>query len=106
MRWALALLLILLAAPARGDAAENRSETLYRERCAQCHEAGVARAPDRAALGQMPAETIRQEVASQTLASVKLDDGDHHRPLAVIYKKNKVLSPGIKQFIAVLKEAA
>jgi LysR family transcriptional regulator, transcriptional activator of the cysJI operon len=54
----------------------------------------------------VPLETIRQEVASQTLASVRLDDGDYHRPLAVIYKKNKVLSPGIKQFIAVLKETA
>jgi LysR family transcriptional regulator, transcriptional activator of the cysJI operon len=52
----------------------------------------------------VPQETIRQEVANQTLASVKLEDGDHFRPLGVIYKKNKVLSPAIKEFISLLKE--
>ena len=54
----------------------------------------------------VPQETIRQEVASQTLAAVRLEDGEYFRPLAVIYKKNKVLSPAIKQFIALLKESA
>jgi LysR family transcriptional regulator, transcriptional activator of the cysJI operon len=52
----------------------------------------------------VPQETIRQEVASQTLAAVRFDDGEFYRPLGVIYKKNKVLSPAIKQFIALLKE--
>jgi DNA-binding transcriptional LysR family regulator len=52
----------------------------------------------------VPQETIRQEVANQTLASVKLEDGDHYRTLGVIYKKNKVLSPAIKEFISLLKE--
>jgi hypothetical protein len=27
-----------------------------------------------------------------------------YRPLAAIYKKNKVLSPAMKQFLAVVKE--
>jgi DNA-binding transcriptional LysR family regulator len=52
----------------------------------------------------VPSETIRQEVSSGTLAAVKLDDGEHYRPLAIIHKRSKVLSPAIKQFIAVLKE--
>ncbi len=54
----------------------------------------------------VPQETIRQEVTNQTLAAVRLDDGEFFRPLGLIYKKNKVLSPAIKQFIALLKESA
>jgi len=52
----------------------------------------------------VPEDTIRQEVASETLAAVRLE-GDHFRQLAVIYKKAKVLSPAMKQFIALLKES-
>jgi len=53
----------------------------------------------------VPLETVRQEVTNQTLAAVRLDDGEYYRTLGVIHKKNKVLSPAIKQFIALLKEA-
>lgn len=53
----------------------------------------------------VPQATITQEVAKQTLIQVPFEDVDLHRPLAAIYKKNKVLSPAIKQFIAVIKEA-
>jgi LysR family transcriptional regulator, transcriptional activator of the cysJI operon len=52
----------------------------------------------------VPLNTVTQEVAKQTLAALRLDDSDFYRPLAVMYKKNKVLSPAMKQFIAVLKE--
>ena len=52
----------------------------------------------------VPASTVKQEVAKQTLASVEIDNGEYYRPLAVLYKKNKVLSPAMKQFIALLKE--
>ena len=48
--------------------------------------------------------TVVQEVAKQTLAQISLDDGDFFRPLAAIYKKNKVLSPAMKQFLSILKE--
>jgi DNA-binding transcriptional LysR family regulator len=54
----------------------------------------------------VPQETIRQEVANQTLVAVKLEDGEYYRSLGIIYKKNKVLSPAIKQFIGLLKEGA
>jgi LysR family transcriptional regulator, transcriptional activator of the cysJI operon len=53
----------------------------------------------------VPQETIRQEVTNQTLASVKIEDGEFFRTLGLIYKKNKVLSPAIKQFVGLLKEA-
>ncbi len=52
----------------------------------------------------VPQGTVVQEVAKQTLAQVPLDDGDFFRPLAAIYKKNKVLSPAMKQFLAVLRD--
>ena len=52
----------------------------------------------------VPQETVAQDVTNQTLAVVRISDGDYVRPLAVIYKKSKVLSPAIKQFIALLKE--
>jgi DNA-binding transcriptional LysR family regulator len=54
----------------------------------------------------VPHETIVQEIAKQTLAAVELENGAYSRPLAVIYKKSKVLSPAIKQFIAMLKGPA
>ena len=56
-----------------------------------------------AGLAIVPHGTITQEVSKQTLAEVKLDGVDLYRPLAVIYKKGKVLSPAMKQFISVLK---
>src|SRR5258705_10123732 len=52
----------------------------------------------------VPQGTVLQEVAKQTLAQINLDDGDFFRPLAAIYKKNKVLSPAMKQFLSILKE--
>src|SRR6266481_2922237 len=53
----------------------------------------------------VPQGTVVQEVSKQTLAQIGLDEGDFYRPLAAIYKKNKVLSPAMKQFLAILKEA-
>jgi DNA-binding transcriptional LysR family regulator len=52
----------------------------------------------------VPLGTISQEIAKQTLAAVHFDDGDFFRPIAAIYKKNKVLSPAMKQFISILKD--
>jgi DNA-binding transcriptional LysR family regulator len=58
-----------------------------------------------AGISVVPQGTIVQEVAKQTLAQVQLEDGEFYRPLAAIYKKNKVLSPAVKQFLAILKES-
>ena len=52
----------------------------------------------------VPQGTIAQETSKQTLAAVPIDDDEMYRPLAAIHKKTKVLSPAMKQFIAILKE--
>ncbi|MCI0745681.1 MAG: LysR family transcriptional regulator [Verrucomicrobia subdivision 3 bacterium] len=51
----------------------------------------------------VPQGTVTQEVSKNTLAAIAIEDAQFFRPLAAIYKKNKVLSPAIKQFINVLK---
>jgi len=57
-----------------------------------------------AGISIVPLGTVSQEISKQTLAAVHFDDGDFFRPIAVLYKKNKVLSPAMKQFVAILKE--
>ena len=57
-----------------------------------------------AGISIVPQGTVLQEIAKQTLVAIPLDDGDFFRPLAAIYKKNKVLSPAMKQFLAILKD--
>ncbi len=52
----------------------------------------------------VPRSAVAQEVAGQTLAQVEFEDANFERVTAIIYKKNKLLSPAMKQFIAVLKE--
>ena len=59
-----------------------------------------------AGIAIVPRGTITQEIAKQTLAEVRIEDAEFYRPLAAIHKKNKVLSPAMKQFLAVLKGAA
>jgi DNA-binding transcriptional LysR family regulator len=54
----------------------------------------------------VPQGTVAQEVNKTTLAQVEFEGEDFYRPLAVIYKKSKVLSPAIKQFISILQEQA
>jgi DNA-binding transcriptional LysR family regulator len=56
-----------------------------------------------AGIAIVPEVTVRQEVGKKTLAAVELEGGQLFRPLAAIYKKDRVLSPGMKQFLAVLK---
>ncbi|HEY3932817.1 MAG TPA: LysR family transcriptional regulator [Verrucomicrobiae bacterium] len=59
-----------------------------------------------AGISIVPLGTVAQEISKQTLVALPIEDGDFYRPLAAIYKKNKVLSPAMKQFLALLKEAA
>jgi DNA-binding transcriptional LysR family regulator len=56
-----------------------------------------------AGIALVPRSTITQEIAKETLAEVKVEDVELFRPIAVIYKKNKVLSPAMKQFISFVK---
>ena len=57
-----------------------------------------------AGISILPQGTVAQEVAKQTLSLVQMEDAEFFRPLAAIYKKNKVLSPALRQFLAILKE--
>jgi DNA-binding transcriptional LysR family regulator len=56
-----------------------------------------------AGVSVVPQGTITQEVSKGTLAEVKIDGVELYRPVAAIYKKNKVLSPAMKQFLQILK---
>lgn len=58
-----------------------------------------------AGVSVVPASTVTGEVSKQTLTALQFADVTIGRPLAVIYKKNKVLSPAMKQFIDLLKQA-
>jgi len=59
-----------------------------------------------AGISIVPHGTITQEISKQTLAEVKIEDAEFYRPLAAIHKKNKVLSPAMKQFLTVVRGAA
>lgn len=56
-----------------------------------------------AGISIVPQGTVAQEVSTQTLAAVEIQDGEFYRPWAAIYKRNKVLSPAMKQFLHLLK---
>ena len=58
-----------------------------------------------AGISIVPQGTVVQETTKQTLAQRNFSDASFARPLAVIHKKNKVLSPAMNQFIAILKSA-
>jgi DNA-binding transcriptional LysR family regulator len=57
-----------------------------------------------AGISIVPEATIVQEVSKKTLVSMAFQGDEFYRPSAAIYKKNKVLSPAMKQFLAILKE--
>jgi len=57
-----------------------------------------------AGISIVPQATVAQEVSKQTLAQLLIEDAELFRPLAAIYKRNKVLSPALRQFINILKE--
>jgi polyvinyl alcohol dehydrogenase (cytochrome) len=64
----LALLLNATHAAAQSSQDGNRqAETLYKARCATCHEGGVARAASREALSRLTSDSIRQSLAAGTM---------------------------------------
>ena len=58
-----------------------------------------------AGIAVVPETTVTEEVSGGTLAAVQIAGGGLSRPLAAIYKKSRVLSPAMKQLLALLKEA-
>jgi len=57
-----------------------------------------------AGISIVPIGTVTQEINKNTLVAIQIEDGEFYRPLAAIYKKNKVLSPAIKQLLTILKD--
>jgi DNA-binding transcriptional LysR family regulator len=52
----------------------------------------------------VPETTIQQETKARTLVAVGLENGGCVRPVGLIYKKNRVLSPAMKRLIELLKK--
>ncbi len=59
-----------------------------------------------AGISIVPQGTVAQEVAAKSLAQVPIDGPELYRPLGALHKKNKVLSPAMKQFLNLLKTDA
>lgn len=58
-----------------------------------------------AGISMVPRSTVAQEAAKKTIAMVEIEGEQFYRPLAAVNKKNKVLSPAMKEFLALLKKA-
>ena len=56
-----------------------------------------------AGISIVPLSTVLQEVAKQTLAQIELDDSISIGRWRLSLRKNKVLSPAMKQFLVILK---
>ena len=58
-----------------------------------------------AGISIVPRSPVAQEVAKKTIAMVEIADEQFYRPLAAVHKKSKVLSPAMKEFLALLKKS-
>jgi DNA-binding transcriptional LysR family regulator len=56
-----------------------------------------------AGISIIPQGSVSQEIQKQTLVAVPIEDGQFFRPTAAIYKRSRVLSPAMKQFLTILK---
>jgi DNA-binding transcriptional LysR family regulator len=52
----------------------------------------------------VPETTVQQEVKGRTLVAVGLENANCVRPVGLIYKKTRVLSPAMERFIELLKK--
>jgi LysR family transcriptional regulator, transcriptional activator of the cysJI operon len=57
-----------------------------------------------AGVAVVPQATVRQELKQGTLKAVNFKGKEFTRPLAIIYRKGRVLTPAMKKFIATLTE--
>jgi polyvinyl alcohol dehydrogenase (cytochrome) len=64
----LALFIFLVLAPSAWGQGRATGEALYRERCAQCHDAGLGRAPQIEALRQIPGRRIWLALMTGTMS--------------------------------------
>ena len=58
-----------------------------------------------AGISIVPRSPVAQEVTKKTIAMVEIEDDQFYRPLAAVHKKSKVLSPAMKEFLALLKKS-
>jgi DNA-binding transcriptional LysR family regulator len=52
----------------------------------------------------LPLPTIEREIASRTLAAVRLADARMVRPLAIIHRRNGRMSPAVQRFVELLRQ--
>jgi DNA-binding transcriptional LysR family regulator len=52
----------------------------------------------------VPRATVEQEVGNGTLVALEFKGQPHYRPLGIIYKAGRVLSPAMKRFLKTLKD--
>ena len=57
-----------------------------------------------AGIAILPASTVVNEVERKQLVSYKLEGSIHNRPLAIIHKDNRLLTPALRSFIDLLKD--
>jgi len=58
-----------------------------------------------AGIAILPKNTVANEVDRKQLVTSKLDHGAHVRPLAIIHKKNRMLTPALRSFVELLQNA-
>ncbi|MEI8292062.1 MAG: LysR family transcriptional regulator [Verrucomicrobiota bacterium] len=59
-----------------------------------------------AGISIVPQATVNEQIAQKTLAAVEIENGQFIRPIAAIYKKSRVLTPAMNEFLTTLKSAA
>ncbi len=52
----------------------------------------------------LPASTVVTESERNQLVIYKLEGGIHNRPLAVIHKKNRILTPALRSFVELMQD--
>ena len=60
----------------------------YRNQCRNCHTAG---------------KYSDYRIRRKQLVTYKLEGGMHNRPLAIIHKKNRILTPALRSFVELMK---
>ncbi len=57
-----------------------------------------------AGISIVPHATIEQEAKSRSLAAIEFKGQPYYRPLGIIYKQGRVLSPAMKRFLKTLRD--
>lgn len=57
-----------------------------------------------AGIAILPRHTVLNETERKQLVAIKLDNGIHVRPLAIIHKKNRILTPALRSFVELMKD--